>query len=90
MPDDQRAGGEGRMAEDVPLDVALNCVLAAAIDSADRQALLTALHRERARETAAAGRAVDPALDDEIPGGAVVLAFTPRRGRGHDHPPAAA
>jgi|GEM_PF-5586239 len=78
------------MAEDIPLDVALNCVLAAAIDNADRQALLTALHRERADEAAAAGRAAEPALQDEAPGGAVVLAFTPRRGRGHDHPPAAA
>ena len=34
------------MADDVCLAVALNCVLAAAIEHADRQRLLEALHRE--------------------------------------------
>jgi hypothetical protein len=114
------------MAEDVPLDVALSSVLAAAIDHSDRQALLMALHRQSSTESAKApeeptansdepapspepqGRAPrlaavpaprpepaphpepEPTPDGEAWGGAVVLAFTPRREWEPEDPPPAA
>jgi hypothetical protein len=42
-------------AGDIPLDVALSSVLAAAIDHGDRQALLMALHRSSAEVEPSAG-----------------------------------
>ena len=103
-------------AEDIPLDVALTSVLAAAIDHSDRQALLMALHRSSAEaepsaaktadETATAPEAMsttsrlvpvpaprsdaERAPDDDADGGAVVLAFTPRREWEPEDPPPAA
>jgi hypothetical protein len=110
------------MAEDIPLDVALSSVLAAAIDHSDRQALMMALHRQppaeatatpeeppspadadetpEASEPATAARRLvagpaprphpEPGPDGEARGGAVVLAFTPRREWEPEDPPPAA
>jgi hypothetical protein len=56
------------MAEDIPLDVALSSVLAAAIEHGERQALLTALHRQPSTEaTETPEEPPAPADGDETP-----------------------